>query len=219
MIDAHDERASCAAKAAAGVRAARARAGRCRALDNREMMTRHRTCKVARGSYLANLSSMTIASPRDWRSAEYGCVGTVKDLRPLGRTMAHAHFEGDAEPCYGATGCVALGAVTFRCLRCSAIQDFASSSRATKGRIPCMSMTNTNAEPVAVNVVVTATHLRVFLSDGREIAAPIAWFPRLARATPEQCTNWRLIGTGSGIHWPDVDVDEDVSVVALLTSR
>ncbi len=80
-----------------------------------------------------------------------------------------------------------------------------------------MGISATNAEPVAVSVVVTETHLRVFLADGREIAAPLAWFPRLARATPEQCAKWRLIGIGSGIHWPDVD--EDVSVAALLATH
>jgi hypothetical protein len=52
------------------------------------------------------------------------------------------------------------------------------------------------------------------LSDGREIGAPIAWFPRLASATPEQRANWRLIGRGVGIHWPDID--EDISVLGLL---
>lgn len=58
--------------------------------------------------------------------------------------------------------------------------------------------------------------LRVRLEDGREIAVPILWFPRLAEATPEQRTNWRLIGRGVGIHWPDLD--EDLSVAGLLGS-
>jgi Protein of unknown function (DUF2442) len=48
----------------------------------------------------------------------------------------------------------------------------------------------------------------------RELAAPLAWFPRLAEATDEQRRNWRLIGRGHGIHWPDVD--EDISVESLL---
>ena len=56
--------------------------------------------------------------------------------------------------------------------------------------------------------------LVVILADGRELAAPLAWFPRLLEATVDQRRNWRLIGGGHGIHWPDVD--EDISVASLL---
>lgn len=56
--------------------------------------------------------------------------------------------------------------------------------------------------------------LRIVLADGREISAPLEWFPRLRDATPEERAQWRLIGRGEGIHWPDID--EDVSVNALL---
>jgi hypothetical protein len=52
------------------------------------------------------------------------------------------------------------------------------------------------------------------LADGRELAVPLEWFPRLRDATPEQRSNWRLIGRGQGIHW--ADVDEDISVAGLL---
>jgi len=54
----------------------------------------------------------------------------------------------------------------------------------------------------------------VTLSDDREISVPIAWYPRLARATPEQRNQWRLIGDGEGIHWPDAD--EDLPVAGIL---
>ncbi len=66
----------------------------------------------------------------------------------------------------------------------------------------------------AVDVKVTDDQLLVVLADGRELAVPLAWFPRLTEATQEQRKNWRLIGQGQGIHWPDVD--EDISVVSLL---
>jgi hypothetical protein len=66
----------------------------------------------------------------------------------------------------------------------------------------------------AIDVQVTDEHLLVVLADGRELAAPLAWFPRLAEANGEQRRNWRLIGRGHGIHWPDVD--EDISVASLL---
>ena len=69
-------------------------------------------------------------------------------------------------------------------------------------------------DPVAVEVEVSDTALRIVLSDGRELSAPLAWFPRLRDATPAQRRNWELIGRGHGLHWPDVD--EDVSVRALM---
>lgn len=45
---------------------------------------------------------------------------------------------------------------------------------------------------LAVNVVVTAEMLKVMLADGREVAAPLAWFPRLLAATDEQRMDWRF---------------------------
>jgi hypothetical protein len=66
----------------------------------------------------------------------------------------------------------------------------------------------------AVDVAVDASMLRVTLADGRELAVPIEWSPRLRNATPEQRKNWRLIGRGDGIHWPEID--EDISVASLL---
>jgi len=58
--------------------------------------------------------------------------------------------------------------------------------------------------------------LRVQLSDGREISAPIKWFPSLRDASSAQRANWRAIGRGIGIHWPDLD--EDISIESLLQS-
>ena len=54
----------------------------------------------------------------------------------------------------------------------------------------------------------------VELMDGRAITTPLAWFPRLLHATPEQRLNWKVSGGGYGIHWPDVD--EDISTEGLL---
>ncbi len=58
--------------------------------------------------------------------------------------------------------------------------------------------------------------MHVRLQDGREISAPLEWFPRLRNATAEQRKKWRLIGRGVEIHWKDID--EDVSVADLLTT-
>ena len=72
-------------------------------------------------------------------------------------------------------------------------------------------------EPLAVEVSFTADSLRVQLADGREVAAPLAWFPRLQKATSKQRQKWRLIGEGIGIHWDAVD--EDISIESLLAVR
>ena len=69
-------------------------------------------------------------------------------------------------------------------------------------------------DATAIDAAVTEEELVVVLADGRELAAPLLWFPRLFEATPDQRRNWRLIGRGQGIHWPDVD--EDISVASLL---
>jgi hypothetical protein len=66
----------------------------------------------------------------------------------------------------------------------------------------------------AQDVRVTAEALTVRLMDGRTISAPLEWYPRLHRASPAQRANWRLIGEGHGIHWPDVD--EDISTIMLI---
>ena len=67
-----------------------------------------------------------------------------------------------------------------------------------------------------IDVETTDAALRFVLADGRELAAPLEWFPRLRDATPEQRRNWRLIGGGQGVHWPDID--EDIAVATLLRS-
>jgi len=54
-------------------------------------------------------------------------------------------------------------------------------------------------------------------SDGRTIGVPLAWYPRLANATPKQRNNWELAGAGYEIHWPDID--EDLSTEELLQGR
>jgi hypothetical protein len=69
-------------------------------------------------------------------------------------------------------------------------------------------------DSAAVDVSVDDSRLHVTLADGRELAVPLEWFPRLRNATPVQRMHWRMIGRGEGIHWPDVD--EDIAVRTLL---
>lgn len=56
--------------------------------------------------------------------------------------------------------------------------------------------------------------LSVDLADGRTITVPLAWYPPLLHATPEQREKWEIVGAGYGIYWPEVD--EDLSVEELL---
>ena len=71
--------------------------------------------------------------------------------------------------------------------------------------------------PRATSVKVTKDTLTVDLSDGRTMSVPLAWYPRLLHATPEERKNWRLIAKGHGIHWEEVD--EDISVEGLLAGK
>ena len=69
----------------------------------------------------------------------------------------------------------------------------------------------------ATNVVVTDDSLTFELADGRSITAPIVWYPRLSYGTTAERANWRMIGRGIGVHWPDLD--EDISVENLLRGQ
>ena len=69
-------------------------------------------------------------------------------------------------------------------------------------------------DATAVDAMITDERLTVILADGRELSAPLAWFPRLVEAPEEQRRKWRFIGRGRGIHWPEID--EDVSIASLL---
>ena len=71
-----------------------------------------------------------------------------------------------------------------------------------------------SAEPLVQDVRVTNDEIIARLTDGRVISVPLAWSWRLSEATPAQRANWRLIGAGQGVHWPDVD--EDLSAEGLL---
>ena len=72
----------------------------------------------------------------------------------------------------------------------------------------------TETDVRAMHVAVEEARLVVDLMDGRTFAVPLAWYPRLANATPEQRIHWELAGGGYGIHWPDID--EDLSTEGLL---
>lgn len=77
-----------------------------------------------------------------------------------------------------------------------------------------MTSSSPSVDPRAIDVGIDDDNLTVDLADGRRLTVPLAWFPRLLHASVDQRRNWRLLGDGQGIHWPDID--EDLSVSGLL---
>ena len=80
-----------------------------------------------------------------------------------------------------------------------------------------MAISEPDSRPQAVAVSVDDDVLSVGLSDGRTISVPLAWYPRLIHGSTAERRNFRLVGRGEGIHWPDLD--EDLSVAGLLAGR
>jgi hypothetical protein len=72
-------------------------------------------------------------------------------------------------------------------------------------------------EPIAVSVEVTDDLLTVYLTDGRQIAVPLEWYPRLVHASVPERNNYELLAQGSAIGWPDLD--EHLSVESVLAGR
>ncbi len=77
-----------------------------------------------------------------------------------------------------------------------------------------MSSSMPDVDPRAKEVSLSSDELSVLLADGRRLSVPLAWFPRLLRATPAQRAHFEILGDGQGIHWPDLD--EDLSVAGLV---
>ena len=66
----------------------------------------------------------------------------------------------------------------------------------------------------AIDIIFSDSKIIFILEDGRELAVPLEWFPRLRKATAEQLSKWRFIGKGEGVHWEEID--EDISIENLL---
>jgi len=75
-------------------------------------------------------------------------------------------------------------------------------------------MSTLAVDPVASCLRFDADVMWVELADGRQLGVPLAYFPRLLRATPDERNNYTVSGGGVGLHWDDLD--EDISVPALL---
>jgi hypothetical protein len=80
-----------------------------------------------------------------------------------------------------------------------------------------MSTLTLEHEPLAATVTFSGQMLTVGLADGRSLAVPLEWYPRLAQATDQERSNWQLLGEGYAIEWPALD--EHVGVAGLLAGR
>ena len=69
-------------------------------------------------------------------------------------------------------------------------------------------------EPRIRDIHITEEEITAYLVDGRTISVPLAWSWRLSEATPQQRSNFEIIGEGQGIHWPEID--EDISAEGML---
>ena len=70
------------------------------------------------------------------------------------------------------------------------------------------------SEPRIVSLDVSADSITAILADGRTVSVPLAWSWRLSEATAEQRKKFEIIGSGEGVHWPDID--EDISARGML---
>lgn len=73
------------------------------------------------------------------------------------------------------------------------------------------------ADPQVIEISFTADKLIVDLADNRSLLVPLSWYPRLLYATPAERQNWRLLGDGYAIEWPDLD--EHIGIEGLLAGR
>lgn len=78
-------------------------------------------------------------------------------------------------------------------------------------------MNRTLALARIIGLTVTEDTLAADLEDGRTIAVPIGWYPRLSHATPAERATFTISGAGYGIHWPDLD--EDIGVEGMLLGK
>jgi len=76
------------------------------------------------------------------------------------------------------------------------------------------SVPSTDQRPRAASVVVEEGRVRVVLTDGRDIGIPMAWYPWLANATPEEQADFGIIEDGLGVWWERLD--DGLSVPGML---
>ncbi len=80
-----------------------------------------------------------------------------------------------------------------------------------------MSSLTLENEPIAVNVTLSAQQLTIDLADGRSMSIPLEWYPRLMNASKVERLNWKLLGDGYAIEWPDID--EHIGIESVIAGR
>jgi hypothetical protein len=78
-------------------------------------------------------------------------------------------------------------------------------------------MNTSNSSAAAKSVSFDADNMWVELTDGRQLGIPLAYFPRLVKASPAQRKKYSISGGGIGLYWDHLD--EDISVAGLLMGR
>ena len=78
-------------------------------------------------------------------------------------------------------------------------------------------LTSETEQPLAAGLTYVSDRFTVRFTDGRLLTVPLDWYPRLQHASAQERANWRVIGGGTGLHWPDIE--EDISVAGLLAGR
>jgi Protein of unknown function (DUF2442) len=69
----------------------------------------------------------------------------------------------------------------------------------------------------AVDVRVSSDNLTIELADGHCVLVPLEWYPRVLNASKDERQNWRLLGGGYAIEWPDLD--EHIGVEGLIAGN
>ena len=69
-------------------------------------------------------------------------------------------------------------------------------------------------EPLASAITFESDEMCIELKDGRKLIVPLAYFPRLLKATDKQRLEYTISGGGTGLHWDKID--EDISVKSLM---
>ncbi|MDP8209137.1 MAG: DUF2442 domain-containing protein [Candidatus Electryonea clarkiae] len=78
-------------------------------------------------------------------------------------------------------------------------------------------MNTLTVKPLATKIHFDDNTMWLELTDGRQLGVPLAYFPRLLNASPEQLEKHTISGGGSGLHWDELD--EDISVASLLLGK
>lgn len=85
---------------------------------------------------------------------------------------------------------------------------------ARKKRMKQMAKKISNNELSIKSIRVDSDKITAEISDGRSVAIPTLWFPKLSKASQKELSNYKISPAGYGIHWPDLD--EDISIKSFV---